>query len=113
MWISLSVIVGVPVSLIIYWLLKIWLIDIPAQDRDAAARAKIEKREIAEIHAGWRQGDRILEDIVTEGAPQELLAVRRFSDKKIVRQNEISMSSAEKLRSYERFHEAMNLYEKE
>ena len=107
MWVPTWIVWAAPLA----WVVKIWLFDVPAENRAAIVRAEQEKRETAQYHENLRRGDRILEDLVKNGAPVCLLSVRRTSDRPIDRPTSEWMNPTETLRSYEKFHEAMKLFE--
>ena len=60
------------------------LVRIDPRDYEAAvAKAEQNNREIAQHHENQRRGDRILESLVENGAPECLLSVRRTSNRPI------------------------------
>jgi hypothetical protein len=97
----------------VVWFIKVWKFDIPVEQRAAIAKAEREKREIGALNEGWLRGDRILEDLVADGAPSCLLAARKISDRTVPEPESSGMDPTQTLRSYELFHEAKKLHEAE
>jgi hypothetical protein len=110
MWIPTWVVVGFWPAVLTSWLFKLWFIDMPAERRIEAANAAAESRSLAQYFANQKRGDEILENLVENGAPECLLAVRRTSDREIKALRE-GMDPYDTLVSYQRFHEAMKLHE--
>jgi hypothetical protein len=113
MWIPVWVLCTAPFVVYAAWFFKILRIDLPAENRAAIAKAEQERRYIVQYRDNQERGDRILEDLVARGAPECLLSVRRTSDGPIAVIRSSRMSPTETLRSYEKFHEAMMLFEDE
>jgi len=104
------VVTTIPVCIVV-WIIKVWKFDMLAEKRAAIVNAEHEKTDIRALHEGWKRGDRILEDLVANGAPSCLLAMRKLSDQNIPERDRAEMYPAQTLRSYELFHEAMKLHE--
>ncbi|WP_353067737.1 hypothetical protein RBB77_23290 (plasmid) [Tunturibacter psychrotolerans] len=113
MWIPVWVLIVAPFAVYAAWFFKILRFDLPAENRAAVAKAEQENREIAQHRENQRRGDRILESLVENGAPECLLSLRRTSDRPIAISESRRMNPTETLRSYEQFHEAMKLFDDE
>jgi hypothetical protein len=102
-------IIGAYPAFMLAWVIKIWTIDLPAENRAAIAKAKEEERELAKHFANQEHGDRILERLVQDGAPCCLLSVRKTSNREI-KGGDQPMTHTQALNSYLQFHEAMKLH---
>lgn len=112
MWIPTWVIAGAIPAAFVMWFIKVWKYDIPRQNKAAIESAAREKRDLAEHLANQKRADRILESLVSSGAPSCILSVRQTGNEAIEGGDQ-PMSPTQALQSYLRFHEAMKLYDLE